>query len=408
MCKGSPLMPGLRELLTYNIPVSETSILVAFISPTLRVLDISFELEEEEDSSVAPHVVGSLLHTLPLLAPDLEELTFEVDFSLSRRPNTLSYGYLESFVLYFTKLKTLSIRCAIPLDKKVLQLLSSIPTLQDLSCTIDFRISHTLAAGPRCTFQQLTDLHVSGYLDHLAAFCYVSQFPSLASVTLQVTGTSVTRGPEGSFAAICERCNPASLTPFSIESLHPFFSNVLRPSSVMQYAKPLLAFPNITSFHFYCFYIVPPVHDDDLVQLGGAWPRLESFRVSHLVGEYSLPGVSRPTLSGLIELARRCPRLDAFHIPELDVTVIPEKNAAPCTGHGARHFTVKNVMPELPSKTYMQVATVLDRVFPDIDLEYAWSVSEFDGQEWKGILQFLEAMRVGRENSELRAKLREG
>ena len=87
-------MPGLRELLTYNIPVSETSILVPFISPTLRVVDISFELEEEEESSVAPHVVGSLLHTLPLLAPDLEELTFEVDFSLSRGSSTLSYGYL--------------------------------------------------------------------------------------------------------------------------------------------------------------------------------------------------------------------------------------------------------------------------------------------------------------------------
>ncbi|KAM5544952.1 hypothetical protein V8D89_001063 [Ganoderma adspersum] len=96
MCKGSPLMPRLRELLTYNTPVSETSILVPFISPSLRVVDISFDLEEEEDSEVAPHVVGALLHTLPLLAPDLEDLTFDADFSVSRRSITLSYDYLES------------------------------------------------------------------------------------------------------------------------------------------------------------------------------------------------------------------------------------------------------------------------------------------------------------------------
>ncbi|PIL33814.1 hypothetical protein GSI_04439 [Ganoderma sinense ZZ0214-1] len=177
----------------------------------------------------------------------------------------------------------------------------------------------------------------------------------------------------------------------------------------MQYSESFLAFPNITSFHFHCFYIVPPVHDDDLARFGTTWPRLESFRVSHLVGEYALPNVARPTLSGIIELAQRCPRLDMFHIPELDVTTIPNKDAVPCTGHGARYFTIKTVMPDaLPPKTDMEIATVLDRVFPDIDLEYARSVCAFDGREWKDILQLLEAMRVGRENSELRARLRGG
>ncbi|KAI1788335.1 hypothetical protein LXA43DRAFT_646381 [Ganoderma leucocontextum] len=408
-CKGSPLMPRLRELFAYNIPIPEISTLVLLISPTLRVVDLSLELEDEDDSEIAPHVVASLLHTLPLMAPDLEDLTYYVDFGIGRGSVNLDHGYLESFGLHFARLKTLSIRCAVRLDKQVLQLLSSIPTLQDLSCTIDIRSNSTLTL-PRCTFQQLTDLHIEGHLDHLVTFFHVCQFPTLACITLRirVLGPPNAQGPKDSFAAICQCCNPTLLTSFSVDIMDVFISNSSRPRSLVQYLEPLLAFPNITSFHFLCFYIVPPVHDDDIARFGAAWLRLESFHVSHIVGQYSLPDVARPTLSGLIELAQRCPRLDMFHIPELDITVVPERNAVPLLAHGLRYFTMRNAMPSSPSKVYMEVATLIDCVFPAVDLEYSWSVSKFNGEEWKDILQFLEAMRLGRENAALRADIRQG
>ncbi|KAI1788325.1 hypothetical protein LXA43DRAFT_950185 [Ganoderma leucocontextum] len=46
-CSGSPLIPRLRKLVASELRVSETSALFLLVSPTLRVIDISFEREDE-------------------------------------------------------------------------------------------------------------------------------------------------------------------------------------------------------------------------------------------------------------------------------------------------------------------------------------------------------------------------
>ena len=80
----------------------------------------------------------------------------------------------------------------------------------------------------------------------------------------------------------------------------------------------------------------------------------------------------RPTLSGLVDLARRCPRLEASRVPLLDASVIPEKTAVPPLGHGLRSLLLNNIaLPAAGSPPYMEAATVLNRVFPSIDLEEA-------------------------------------
>ncbi|KAI1788326.1 hypothetical protein LXA43DRAFT_1183975 [Ganoderma leucocontextum] len=387
-CKGSPLMPRLRELFDHDVSIPDVSILVLLISPTLRVVDLWFVLKCDEDSEIAPHAVSSLLHTLPLMAPDLEHLTYDADFNIRRRSVNLGHGHLESFKLHFTRLKTLSIRCAVPLDKHVLQSLSSMSTLQDLSCAIDTRSNSTLTL-PRCTFQQLTDLHIEGHLDHLVTFFHVCQLPSLACITLHITEPPIARDPKDSFAAISQRWNPTVLTSISIEIMHSFPSNSSwHPSSLMQHLEPLLA-------------------------VAAAWPRLARFHVWHVVtpAPYPQPEPSRPTLSALIELAQRCPDLEKFHIPELDARIVPEENTVPLLGHGLRHISVKNINPPVSSKIHVQLATVLDRVFPTIDLESVRSGAEmhmFDGEGWREVLRFLEIMRLGRENGRLYAELRRG
>ncbi len=401
-------MPRLRELFAPYVPIPEVSALTLLISPTLRVVRLSFVCQKVEDADVAPHVVGSLLHTLPVMAPDLENFSYNVDFSPVRRPVNLGYEHLESFRLHFTRLTTLTIIHEVALDSDhVLRSLSSVPTLQDLACNCIVFPSGSVLALPQCTFQQLICINLGGHLDPLVALFQACQFPSLASITLRITRPSNVRGTRESLTNICRRCNPALLTSFSLESLHVFSGNSPPPSNLVQYFEPLLAFPNVTSFHFYCFHVVPPVHDDDLASFGAAWPRLVSFVVSHCAGEYSLPDVPRPTLSALVELARRCPRLDTLHIPELDATVVPERNAAPLLNHRLRYLMMMNVMTTLPPSVYMEVAVVLDRVFPAVNLQ---SSRTCIGRVSNNILQFMEAMRLGRETAGLYADLlqREG
>ena len=134
-------------------------------------------------------------------------------------------------------------------------------------------------------------------------------------------------------------------------------------------------------------------------------PHLTSFHVSNFAGQYSQPSVARPTLSGLVEFAQRCPRLHALHLSELDASVLPEKGTVPLLRHKLRRLAIWAVMvtPESESGVYMQVAAVLDRVFPSIDL----NASQFGlhGRGWQDVLGLMEAMRVGRANGAIYADL---
>lgn len=408
-CRGSPLMPRLHKLFAHNVAVSDISVLTFLISPTLRVADLSFVLEDEDEDKdgIAPHVVSSLLHTLPFMAPDLEDLSYDVDFTIARRPAVLKHGHLESF-RHHTKMKSLSISCEVALDlDHVLLSLSSIPTLQSLTCTSIVLSMNAALALPQVTFPRLIDLHLGGHFDHLIAFFEACQLPCLASITLEITAQSSVRKHKDSLAAISRRCNPATLTSFSFEISRISSPNSSSPDTLMQIFEPLLAFPNIRAFRFYCFNGVPPMHDTDLAQFGAAWPQLTRFCILHLTGKYSLPHVARPTLPGLIALAQHCPHLDDLRIPELDATIVPPKHVVPVLEHGLRYFAVRNIMYTLPSEASLDAAAVLDRVFPALDLEHARSEHVLrcrSGTGWTDVVRFLEAMRLGRENRDDRLR----
>ena len=104
------------------------------------------------------------------------------------------------------------------------------------------------------------------------------------------------------------------------------------------------------------------------------------------------------TLSGIIELARRCPALTTFHIPELDARTIPATSAVPVLGHGLHFASIINIPPPKSLEVYLKVATVLDRVFPAIDLDEALQSLYPWGNGWAEVVSFLKAMRVGRAN----------
>ena len=157
-------MPRLRILRADNIPIREISVFTLLISPTLRAVNVSFVLEEEDDADMAPHAVDSLLHTIPLVVPDLEDFSYDVDFTLVCGRVNLVDGHLESFRLHFTRLTTLSICCEVVIDSDhIPRSLSSIPTLQSLTLTTITLPSGFALALPENRFEQLKDLHLGGH-----------------------------------------------------------------------------------------------------------------------------------------------------------------------------------------------------------------------------------------------------
>ncbi|KAI1788324.1 hypothetical protein LXA43DRAFT_1159967 [Ganoderma leucocontextum] len=169
------------------------------------------------------------------MAPDLEEFMLDSEFSLGQ-------GYFQSFK-DFGRLRSLSIPPNTPLDEHMLRTLSTVTSLQNLTCFIDLSSISTLAFPP-------------------------------------------------------------------------------------EYFEPLLAFSGITSFQVYSFLTEPAIHDDDFARFGAAWPQLATFRVVHnweFARRYSLDDTVPPTLSGLIELARRCPGLCTFYVPRFNAGIFSRR-----------------------------------------------------------------------------------
>ena len=298
-CKGSPLVPNLRDIVALDVRTSETPALILLMSPSLHSLNIFFALKAEvEESLNAPHVAASLLQTLPLMAPNLKTFYYDIDISVG-------HGYVKEF-RHFTRLDSLSISSELGLDEAALRMLPAIVTLRNLSVHIDLSRSSSLALRPY-TFSHLTELTVSGRCDDLTAFIGACQLPALTDITLSVKQLPRARELVDSFAAMCRRFNPALLTLFSTTIIPAPGSGRL-----MQYIEPLAAFPNIERFDLWSSSVIPSIPDDDLARFGAAWPRLTRFHVSHLVSKRGVlpPGFVPPTVSGLVELARRCPHLE--------------------------------------------------------------------------------------------------
>ena len=392
-CKDSPLLPRLRSLLILDMHLSDIPCLILLMSPSLRSLDSFFVLkQEEEDRQTIPYVVRSLMEMLPVMAPNLEKFYCDVDVDLG-------HGYVGAFS-QFARLKTLYIM-SLALNEGALQALSAIATLEDLSCSINLSNGSAPILRP-CAFQRLTGLHVIGSIDDLTAFINAFQLPSLIRISLSIREPAHAREPVDLFAAVYRRCNTALLTSFRAHINYAFLFP--RPTCLMQYLEPVVALPNIESFYLSFARAMPSISDDDLARFGAAWPRLSTFRISYFLASFLLRdepqamlNIVRPTLSGLVDLARRCPHLEAFRIPELDANSVPENITTLPLGHGLRTFWVNNVtLPSPESPLYSEVAAVFDRVFPSINLGDARKAVRLRASGWTTFLGQLEAMRAGR------------
>ncbi|PIL33807.1 hypothetical protein GSI_04432 [Ganoderma sinense ZZ0214-1] len=225
--------------------------------------------------------------------------------------------------------------------------------------------------------------------------------------------------------SICEHLGriPRSLKRIGCD----FCSGVARTDqdgtrSLARYLKPLLAFSLIEHCHLIFHHTPPSVCDTDLALLGDVWKKLQSLELRHtrhiLHGWAHPTDVQRPTLFGLIELARRCPGLIRVHLPELDARTLPKTSRVSRLGHSVREVSFNHVhYASTHAERPCAVAAVLDTVFPALDvansmfacvstsasahLDFRRPGVKEAHSEWWQVMKIVRAMQLGRRHRDL-------
>ncbi|KAM5544978.1 hypothetical protein V8D89_001089 [Ganoderma adspersum] len=194
--------------------------------------------------------------------------------------------------------------------------------------------------------------------------------------------------------------------PDALEALQLWFVYSTRaepPEPLSTLFAPFLSLGHLKSFDLaFSRGYVPHVSDDDLRALVAAWPHLEVLRV--WVWEMRTPTFSSarpPTVMGLVELAKGCPRLRQVTLPALDVSVLPQASALPREGHKGVWFLDMSVLVKDEEVAAEDVARVLDKVFPCVE-EYSRVAAGARAQSWgkvQGTMREIQAAWrcVGRE-----------
>ena len=194
--------------------------------------------------------------------------------------------------------------------------------------------------------------------------------PRLNYLCLSV-GAHLSDGFDASLATICGHIGPHTLTRFRAdlgELRHP-------PLFLITFLEPLLPFTNLEELELN-FWKHIPLRDEDLERFARAWPRLRRFILmqspaiilfDHYLANGVPSSVERPTLRGLVALARGCPQLERLCIPDLDVTTVPQPDSVPFAGHGPLNLCIQNLVGA--EERQLDVAVALDRIFPRLKLK---------------------------------------
>nr|VWO95098.1 Ketoreductase CTB6 (EC (Cercosporin toxin biosynthesis cluster protein 6) [Ganoderma boninense] len=157
--------------------------------------------------------------------------------------------------------------------------------------------------------------------------------------------------------------------PDSLEALQLWLTYSTRAEPPLPLATlfaPFLTLNRLKSFDLsFRWGYVPHVLDEDLRIFAAAWPSLEVLSI--FVREMGSPIFSSacpPTIVGLVELAKGCPRLRRVTLPAADVSVLPAMSALPSDGHKGVRFLDLSALVEDEDVVVEDVAKILDTVFP--------------------------------------------
>ncbi len=250
-------------------------------------------------------------------------------------------------------------------------------------------------------FQKLTMLELRGPASHLVRFMLASSMPRLNHLCLVVSSH-----PEAihiSLASICQHIGPHTLTRFRAK-----LRSFRRPSPfLIDLLEPLIPFTNLEELEFLLEERLP-LRDVDFERFARAWPKLRALVISQSNNTLSdpnrVPGsFERPTLRGLVDFARSCPRLARLCILDLDTTTVPRVDSVPLLGHSLLNLCILNLVGAEDKEKQLDIAVVLDRLFPNLKLTTGISALPRYGEnpnpfleDSDNIARLLRAMQIAR------------
>ncbi len=399
-CHGQPLFPNLRTLrvgIRWEAVHDGFSPAQSLASPSLRTLIISSNADQRADMATIATITASLLQEFAVKSPGLIRFSF---FPFK----TVNCEYL-TCLSQFAQMEQLVLSSHSILDEDLLMVLTRPTNLTHLGASILLRDpSESGQLDLKDGFQKLTNLSLELHRQpSLPRFFFATSMPRLRDLSIRLRD-QLADGFHTSFPSICRHIGPHTLTRLQVELddfAHP-------PPFLMELLEPLLPFANLEELEL-LFEEHLPLRDEDIARFAHAWPKLRVLLFMQSEATVSEPdrepgAVERPTLHGLITLARGCPQLGRLCVPDLDVSALPQADGVPLLAHGPLDLCVQNLVGAEDGERQLDVAVALDRLFPRLKLKFG--IEELAGydnpnpflEDSENVSRLLRAMQIARRN----------
>ncbi|KAJ7617612.1 hypothetical protein DFH06DRAFT_100588 [Mycena polygramma] len=391
--------PNIAELV-WSIPsITCFSFIRRLLGPRITSIDIDFpflpSVVDLNRSFPNPHLHFSLIPTLPLICPRLEEATLV--FDRSREVSSDTHHQLREDISQFVKgLKSIHSLHVAYLNQIALEHLASLTTLTSLTMEHLPDLKCFPSPSDSRIFPHLSSIEVwtSSVRDAIAFTQSLSHSPL---VWLGVTITENARLEDLSllYSTVAKTHNPTLLETvqigagIGIEPIIGLPAEVMLESAVL---TPFLHFHNLDDL----WLDTPFDLDDEIVlDMARAWPQIRVINFFYATTTRIPP---RTTLYSLGSFAQHCPKLQSLTIL-LDGTKIPPEA-------DSDHLIAQNCLTQLiigysPIRAPSQVARFISGIFPGTTsvrfthYEGAPHTTLYD-QRWRDVQNFITKGTDGR------------
>ncbi|PIL32779.1 hypothetical protein GSI_04896 [Ganoderma sinense ZZ0214-1] len=394
--QGTPLLPHLRCLhisVIYNDPTA----FVLCLSPTLQ--ELSFTAVDAGGHPMPTK--GEFVDNIVTIISATEELPF----SSYRQLTPLAPECTEVIAQHLRSIGRLSrlevlnlVPAACRIGIPALRALSTLSSLHTLRLVVPLKDEDKDAALSLEGLAAVRHLHLSGDVEGIRRVMAALPPSGLRHLYLRISGSKF-KDIERDFGAMRHNI------PTELESFECVFFGPISDD-----ARPLLrlfnAFLKFSHLKYFAVHMMMGngVHlsDSDLLVFGSRWPDLERFAVV----SWELPNLKhaarkhgRPTIAGLIELARSCPRLHLIRVPGLDVRTLPAASAMPEHGHLLLRYLDPHVLVNDKKADLDEIARGLDDLFPglvDVPQKYIEYNATEESVSWDKVQALMQARRAAR------------
>jgi len=345
-----PLFPNLKTLDMW--PNGEyIPFIPLFLSPrtsTINIWDFRSDLPKA--------MVASIITTLPILCPNLQEINFA---SLPNDPMVVAA--VSRMLLAGNRNDFRCFRVDSPLTEEARQVISNLPNLRDLSVVIEKGTSL-----PSVVLPNLSNLIVKYDDDNdVLPMLRGATFGKLATVTFFSGSEQI-----GDFLEAFEKVALAASVQNTLSEFYLYKSQPWNPnySSLLQFTQM-----NTLEVQFSCRAGCSSTVDDDVItNLARAMPKLQSLELGDPPCHNTPTGV---TAKGLVTLAHHCPNLCTLrvHLQVDGLCVAPAiSGVTPGTGSTVprRNCALMSLdVGEIPlsEESVLTVALILAHIFPHIE-----------------------------------------